>query len=113
MCLPMLPCSELGHYHQGSPQSNYAHVQHHPHPDANATPRPNCSIVDLGELNSASMQPIRERSVPSLLEYWIGCMALVSLREALMKYPREELAQQGCCSTLNLLFNSTLSEHSS
>lgn len=72
----MLPCSEHGHYHHGSQQSNYAHSQHHPHPDANPTPRPRCSIMDLGELTSASLKPIREQCVASLLEYGIGCVTL-------------------------------------
>lgn len=104
----MLPCSEHGHYHHGSQQSNYAHSQRQPPP--NPIPRPRCSILDLGKLTSASLQPIREQRVPSL-EHGIRCVVLGVSMGGIDEIP------QGRPGTARLLLNpelpvsSTLSEH--
>lgn len=90
----VLPCDEHGHYRHGFLRSNYALF----HPNVHPPLCPRCSIADLGELTSASPLPIREGYVCNhYLRIGLVAWHWVAVSEALMKHPRGELAQQGCC----------------
>lgn len=106
----MLPCSEHSHYHHGSLKSNYAHSQHHPSPPPNPIPRLRFSILDLGKLTSASLQPIRNHFVPSL-KYRIGYVALGVSVGGIDEIPRGRPGTARSLLNPELPVSSTLSEH--
>lgn len=79
-------------------------------PTTNSTSLPlqtlDCAHAALSWTLASSPKPPSSQSESNMCHHYIMVLSVwhwVSLWEALMKYPREDMAQQGCCCTLNCL----------
>ena len=81
-----------------------------PLPPSDPIPRPRCSVLDLGRLTSAPLQPIREQCVASL-EYGIGRVALGVSMGGIDEIPQGRPGTARLQLNPELPVSSTLSEH--